>query len=74
MKKKNVKAWAIVLKETSEIQTAGYFADVECPAAYCPPSIAIFETRKEAEYEKVNCLNPEAQQIVPCIITYPKSK
>lgn len=64
MKKKTIKAWAIRLKETGEIQTGEYFSENECPASYCPPTMAIFEKKSEAELERKNCLNPQAQEVI----------
>lgn len=64
MEKKKIRAWAIILKETGEIQTGEYFAENECPASYCPPTMAIFEKKAEAELERRNCLNPQAQEVI----------
>lgn len=69
---KKIKYWAVILKETNEIQTANYFAETECPSSYCPPTIAIFETKVEADEAREKCLNPKAQKVIPVEIIIKK--
>lgn len=74
-KVRKIKAWAVFLNFTGypfEIQTSEYFAEVDCPSAFCPPTMAIFEKEGDAREAKRTCLNPKAQKVVPIeIIIHP---
>lgn len=65
-KKKTVKAWAIVNKETDLIEWAAYFTENECPASTEPNGIAVYESRKMARKDLI----PDNHKIIPCTITY----
>lgn len=73
-KKHTVKGWAIILKETKQIQTAAYFGNEGCSCCNVPDSISIYEKKADAIRDKAQCLNPGAQKVVPCEITYTTKK
>ena len=72
---REVKAWAVLLTTPEgrihNIQAADYFSDAGCDCcAGETRAMAIFETKKEATMKVEDCLNPSAQIILPCTISY----